>query len=71
MLSSLSAFSDLLFLHLVIFFYYLVHVTFLAAGACLSRNLPSITEQQEEEDEDFGHLVAFWFAWYFCDAFSH
>jgi len=49
------------------FFYYLVHVTFLAAGACLSRNLPSIPEQQEEEED----LVAFWFAWYFCDAFSH
>ena len=41
-------FADLLSLHLVTFlmFFILVHVTFLAADACLSWRLPSITEQQ-------------------------
>ena len=40
-------FADLLSLHLVTFlmFFILVHVTFLAADACLSWSLPSITEQ--------------------------
>ena len=41
-------FGDLLSLHLVTFlmFFILVRVTFLAADACLSWSLPSITEQQ-------------------------
>ena len=41
-------FADLLSLHLVTFlmFLILVHVTFLAADACLSWSSPSITEQQ-------------------------
>ena len=41
-------FADLLSLHLITFlmFFILVHVTFLAADACLSWSLPSSTEQQ-------------------------
>jgi len=42
-------FADMLSLHLFTFlmFFILVHVPFfLAADACLSRSLPSITEQQ-------------------------
>ena len=41
-------FADLLSLHLVTFlmFSILVHITFLAADACLSWSLPFITEQQ-------------------------
>jgi len=51
MLLSLPCFyavADLLSLHLVTLsmFFILVHVTFLAADACLSWSLPSITERQ-------------------------
>jgi len=48
MLSPVSMlFADLLSLHLVTFLmFFIVHVTLLAADACLSWSLPSVTEQQ-------------------------